>query len=125
MRLLLRLESERKSCAIWYILFCQSPKMEECKAKEAERGGKPRGKKPKEPKPRSLSDLENRSPRPKEQVNPTGQNLRIIPKSGGSFVQGYNGQARVDMETMLIAGRHVTRNTIDKQEVELALVELG
>ncbi|VFM99252.1 MAG: hypothetical protein BECKG1743F_GA0114225_103812, partial [Candidatus Kentron sp. G] len=25
-RLLLRLESERKSCAIWYILFCQSPK---------------------------------------------------------------------------------------------------
>ncbi|VFN03043.1 MAG: hypothetical protein BECKG1743F_GA0114225_107521 [Candidatus Kentron sp. G] len=26
MRLLLRLESERKSCAIWYILFCQSPK---------------------------------------------------------------------------------------------------
>nr|VFJ61783.1 MAG: CHAT domain-containing protein [Candidatus Kentron sp. FM] len=25
MRLLLRLESERKSCAIWYILFCQSP----------------------------------------------------------------------------------------------------
>ncbi|VFM96183.1 MAG: hypothetical protein BECKG1743D_GA0114223_101114 [Candidatus Kentron sp. G] len=25
MRLLLRLESERKFCAIWYILFCQSP----------------------------------------------------------------------------------------------------
>ncbi|VFM96715.1 MAG: hypothetical protein BECKG1743D_GA0114223_100854 [Candidatus Kentron sp. G] len=23
-----RLESERKSCAIWYILFCQSPKKE-------------------------------------------------------------------------------------------------
>ncbi|VFN03389.1 MAG: hypothetical protein BECKG1743F_GA0114225_107951, partial [Candidatus Kentron sp. G] len=23
-----RLESERKSCAIWYILFCQSPKFQ-------------------------------------------------------------------------------------------------
>ncbi|VFN08099.1 MAG: hypothetical protein BECKG1743D_GA0114223_112832 [Candidatus Kentron sp. G] len=26
-----RLESERKSCAIWYILFCQSPKHLEAK----------------------------------------------------------------------------------------------
>ena len=26
MRLLFRIESKRKSCAIWYILFCQSPK---------------------------------------------------------------------------------------------------
>ncbi|VFM98424.1 MAG: hypothetical protein BECKG1743D_GA0114223_104242 [Candidatus Kentron sp. G] len=40
MRLLLRLESERKSCAIWYILFCQSPKIIEEKDREIEKKAK-------------------------------------------------------------------------------------
>ncbi len=47
-----------------------------------------------------------------------------MPKSGGGFIQGYNAQATVDHETMLIVGQHVSQKTNDKQEVEPALTEL-
>lgn len=90
-------------------------KMEERKKKEVERGRKLGGKAPKEPEP---------GPRPKDQVSFTDEDSRIMPTSGGGFVQGYNAQATVDMETMLVVGQHITQNANDKQEVEPALAEL-
>lgn len=74
------------------------------------------GRKPVAPEP---------GPRPKDQVNFTDGDSRIMPKSGGDFVQGYNAQTSVDQPTMIIVGQHVTQNTNDKQEVEPALAELN
>jgi hypothetical protein len=91
-------------------------KMKERAAKEAERGRKLGGRKPVAPEP---------GPRPKDQVNFTDGDSRILPKSGGDFVQGYNAQTSVDQPTMIIVGQHVTQNTNDKQEVEPALTELN
>lgn len=47
-----------------------------------------------------------------------------MPESGGGFVQGYNAQATVDVETMIIAGHHISQQTNDKKEVEPLLTEL-
>ncbi|EDN69273.1 Transposase, IS4 [Beggiatoa sp. PS] len=90
-------------------------KMVERAAKEAKLGRKLGGRKSKEPEP---------GPRSKDQVNFTDEDSRIMPKSGGGFIQGYNAQAAIDIETMLIVGQHVTQNTNDKQEVEPTLAEL-
>ena len=83
-------------------------KMVERAAKEAERGRKLGGRKPSAPEP---------GPQPKDQVNFTDEDSRIMPKSGGGFIQGYNAQASIDIETMLIVGQHISQNTNDKQEV--------
>ena len=63
-------------------------KIAERKAKEAARGRKLGGRKPVEP------TLE---PKASDQVNLTDEEFRIMPTSGGGFVQGYNAQAAVDM----------------------------
>ena len=75
--------------------------------------GKKLGGKP--PSPPSLG------PKPKDQVNLTDQESRIMPSSGGGFEQAYNAQAGVDMQTHLIVEQHVTQHPNDKQEVEPAL----
>lgn len=91
-------------------------KLKEREEKEKARGRKLGGKKPKAPEP---------GPRAKDQVNFTDGDSRIMPTAGkGNFEQAYNAQASVDMDTMIIAGQHVTQNPNDKQEVEPALVEL-
>ena len=90
-------------------------KMAERAAKEAARGRKLGGRTPKKPEP---------GPKDKDQVNFTDEDSRIMPKSGGGFVQGFNAQASVDIETMIVVGQHVTQKTNDKQEVEPALAEL-
>ena len=41
------------------------------------------------------------------------------------FVQGYNSQAAVDVETMLIVAADVSQQTNDKQQVEPMLAELN
>jgi transposase len=84
-------------------------------AKEAETGRKIGGRKPQQPEPGA---------RDKDQISFTDADSRIMPESGGGFVQGYNAQATVDGETMLIVGQHVSQKTNDKQEVEPALAEL-
>ena len=48
-----------------------------------------------------------------------------MPVSGGGFMQAYNAQASVDLDTMLIVGVHVTKNTNDKLELWPALEELN
>lgn len=85
-------------------------------AKERALGRKLGGKKPQEPTP---------GPPPKDQVNLTDGDSRIMPVSGGGFAQAYNAQATVTMGSRLIVGTHVTQNPNDKQEVDPALVELA
>jgi hypothetical protein len=40
-----------------------------------------------------------------------------MPSSDKGFVQAYNAQAAVDVETMLIIESHISQATNDKQEV--------
>lgn len=82
----------------------------------AERTGKkPGGQPPKAPEP---------GPGPKDQVNLTDAESRIMPTAGG-FEQAYNAQAGVDTETHLIVEQHVTDHANDKQEVAPCLERLG
>lgn len=82
------------------------------KAKEEARGRKLGGRKPTEPTP---------DPKPSDQVNLTDEESRIMPTSGGGFVQAYNAQAAVDMDSRIIIENHVTQNTNDKKELSPAL----
>jgi hypothetical protein len=82
----------------------------------AERTGrKPGGKPPKPPEP---------GPKPKDQVNLTDAESRIMPTAGGGFEQAYNAQAGVDTATHLIVEQHATDHPNDKQEIAPALERL-
>lgn len=85
-------------------------------AKAKDDGKKPRGPKPKPPTP---------GPRNKDQVNLTDEESRIMPSSDKGFVQAYNGQATVDVETMLIIESHISQAPNDKQELIPALASLN
>ena len=91
-------------------------KMAARKAKEENEGRKPRGKPPTAPQA---------GPRPKDQVNLTDADSRIMPASGGGFEQAYNAQAAVDVETMLVVEQHVSQSPNDKQEVKPTLANLA
>lgn len=91
-------------------------KQAERAAKEQARGRRLGGKKPQAPVP---------GPRPKDQVNFTDGEARIMPVSGGGFEQAYNAQATVTIGSLLIVGTHVTQNPNDKQEMEPAVAELA
>jgi len=79
-----------------------------------EAGEKPRGKEPKAPET---------GPQAKDQINLTDEESRIMPSHEG-FVQAYNGQAAVDVDSMLIVAATLTQQTNDKQQVEPMLDEL-
>ena len=87
-------------------------KMDKRKAKEKTSGKKPGGKAPKPP---------TEGPLPKEQINLTDEESRIMPTSGGGFDQAYNAQASVENDSRLIVHQHVTQNTNDKQEIVPAI----
>jgi transposase len=91
-------------------------KLDKRKTKEETTGKKARGKEPKPPVP---------GPRDKDQVNLTDAESRIMPISGGGFDQCYNAQASVDVETMLIVGKHLTQKPNDKLEIQPALDDLS
>lgn len=78
-------------------------------------GQKPRGREPKAPET---------GPKAKDQINLTDEQSRIMP-SGNGFIQGYNSQAAVDVESMLIIATDLTTETNDKQRVEPMLEALG
>jgi transposase len=87
------------------------------RAKKAEETGKkPKGKQPKPPTP---------GPKPKDQVNLTDDESRIMPVSGGGFEQTYNAQAAVDTKSKLIVAAHITQQSNDKQELEPTLKNLA
>lgn len=76
---------------------------------EKETGKKPKGKGPKPPTP---------TPQKTDQVNLTDEESRIMPKSGGKeFVQAYNAQATIDMESRIIVAAYVSQATNDKKEI--------
>ncbi len=91
-------------------------KLAERERKAQERGKKPGGKPPKAPE----SGVKD-----KDQVNLTDEESRIMPVSGGGFMQAYNAQASVDIDTMLMLGVHVSQHTNDKLELQPALDELN
>jgi len=89
-------------------------KLKRRKEKEDQTGKKARGRAPKPPKA---------GPQDKDQVNFTDEASRIMPSSEG-FVQAYNAQAAVDIDSHLIIENHITQQPNDKQEVEPILKQL-
>ncbi len=85
-------------------------------AYEKESGKKAHGRKPSPPEP---------GPKPKDQVNLTDEESRIMPSSSGGFEQAYNAQAGVDVDTHLIVEQHVTQHSNDKQEIKSALERIA
>lgn len=90
-------------------------KLKRRQKKEAKSGKKAGGRAPKAPQA---------GPREKDQVNFTDEESRIMPSSEG-FVQAYNAQAAVDIDTHLIVENHITQQPNDKQEIEPALKRLN
>lgn len=91
-------------------------KMAKRAKQEKETGRKPRGKGPTPPT--------TGGPAPKDQVNLTDEESRIMPVSGGGFEQCYNAQASVDTATMLIVSQYVTQHCNDKNELVTSLEKL-
>jgi hypothetical protein len=85
-------------------------------AKEKETGKKPRGRDPKPP---------TSGPRKNDQVNLTDEESRIMPSADKGFVQSYNAQAAVDVDTMCIVESHISQATNDKQEITTTLASLN
>jgi len=85
--------------------------------KKEKEGGKKLGGKP--PKP----PVEG--PKPHDQINLTDEESRIMPTSGGGFMQAFNAQACVDIKTLLIVVTRTTQQPNDKQQIEAALDALG
>ena len=81
------------------------------KEKEETSGKKPRGRTPKAPQS---------GPKDSDQVNFTDEESRIMPSSEG-FVQAYNAQAGVDIDSHLIVSNHLSQHPNDKQELAPAL----
>ena len=84
-------------------------KIKKREAKEKLTGKKTSGKKPQAPK--------SKEPNPTDQVNLTDEESRIMPISGGGYMQAYNAQASVEHDSRLIVHQHVTQNVNDKKEV--------
>jgi transposase len=89
-------------------------KLKKRKEQEEKTGQKARGRAPRPPQA---------GPRDKDQVNFTDEESRIMPSSEG-FVQAYNAQAAVDVDTHLIVENHITQQPNDKQEIEPTLKQL-
>jgi transposase len=92
-------------------------KMQKRREEEERDGRKKPGPKPKPPK--------NTGPEPKDQVNLTDEESRIMPTSENGFQQAYNAQATVCMDSHLILEGHLSQKPNDKQELEPALQKLS
>jgi transposase len=85
-------------------------------AKSAATGKKPRGKPPQPPV---------QGPLPKDQINLTDEESRIMPVAGGGFEQCYNAQAVVTADSMLVIAADVVQAPNDKQQIEPMLNQIG
>jgi transposase len=83
-------------------------RMAERAAKTAATGRKPGGRVPQPP-------LEG--PQPKEQINLTDEDSRIMPVAGGGFEQCYNAQAAVAADGLLVVANDVVQAPNDKQQL--------
>ncbi len=84
-------------------------------ARTAETGKKPRGKPPEPPA---------EGPLPKDQINLTDEDSRIMPVAGRGFDQCYNAQAAVAAGRMLVVTADVVQAPNDKQQIEPTLDKL-
>lgn len=71
-------------------------------------GKKPRGKDPQPP---------SAEPEPKDQMNFTDPQSRIMPVGSGGFEQCYNAQAVVEVESRLIVGERISDAPNDKEQL--------
>jgi len=78
-------------------------------------GRKPGGKPPAPP---------TADPGPKDQVNLTDPDSRIMPVAGNGFEQAYNAQATVATGSLLVVATDVVQAANDKQQVAPALAKL-
>lgn len=85
-------------------------------AKAEKTGRKPGGRPPQAPTP---------GPSPKDQVNLTDQDSRIMPAAGGGFEQAYNAQAAVTTGSLLVVAGDVVQAANDKQQITPMLAALG
>ena len=85
-------------------------------AKTAATGKKPGGKPPQPPV---------EGPLPKDQINLTDEESRIMPVAGGGFEQCYNAQAVVTADSMLVIAADVVQAPNDKQQIEPMLNQIG
>jgi transposase len=90
-------------------------KMAAREAKIAATGKKPGGKPPAPPV---------EGPAPKDQVNLTDEESRIMPVAGGGFEQCYNAQAAVAAGSLLVVAVDVVQAPNDKQQVEPMLEKI-
>ena len=90
-------------------------KMAAREAKTAATGKKPGGKPPQPP-------IEG--PLPKDQINLTDEESRIMPVAGGGFEQCYNAQAVVAAGSLLVIAADVTQKPNDKQQIEPVLDQI-
>src|ERR1700692_3716782 len=91
-------------------------KMAAREAKTAATGKKPGGKPPQPPV---------EGPRPRDQVNLTDEESRIMPMAGGGFEQCYNAQAAVAADSLLVVATDVVQAPNDKQQIEPMLEKIS
>src|SRR5271155_1808290 len=60
-------------------------------------------------------------PQPKDQINLTDEESRIMPVAGGGFEQCYNAQAMVAAESLLVIAVDVVQAPNDKQQIATML----
>ena len=94
---------------------------EKMRAREekAKRTGRKPGGRPPAPAPPEAG------PRPKDQVNLTDADSRIMPVAGGGFEQCYNAQATVATDSLLVVTADVVQAANDKREIVPALAALA
>src|SRR6266581_9223315 len=78
-------------------------------------GKKPTGRPPAPP---------SAGPGPKDQVNLTDEQSRIMPVAGGGFEQAYNAQAAVATGSLLVVANDVVQAPNDKEQVEPMVAQL-
>lgn len=64
-------------------------------------------------------------PQPKDQINLTDEESRIMPVAGGGFEQCYNAQAVVAAESLLVIAADVVQAPNDKQQIKPMLEKLA
>ena len=89
----------------------------EARAEKAKKTGRKPGGRPPEP---SVA-----GPGPKDQVNLTDADSRIMPVAGGGFEQAYNAQALVAADSLLVVTNDVVQAPNDKRQIEPALEALS
>ena len=83
--------------------------------KAAETGKKPGGRPPAPPV---------EGPQPKDQINLTDEDSRIMPVAGGGFDQCYNAQAVVATESLVVIAVEVVQAPNDKQQIAPMLEQI-